>query len=519
MQSTLNQVIGELRSPDSSLHIQDAGGLTSLNYRELRRLILGNAEHFSSLRIGRGDRVIISLNTDVEHIVTFFALIAIGAIPISVKPARTSENHYAHALANLCDRFDVSYSYHTLPSLGGVQSISWNANARSDNPRIIAEVEPDDVVFVQFSSGSTTAPRPVPISHTNLLANLRTLTAADEREPTDTTCNFLPLSHDMGLVGGVLSNLIRQNSLVLMPTSYFLRRPLESLEAIYRLGVDIWAMPDFALRFCSRYLSASKSKRLPHNALARLRILYCGAEPIKIQTVGSFLESTAHLGMNPHALFFCYGLAEATLLVSGRHFSTLEESFDRSLPARSVARLGPPLGGVEIRIGAIGEDGQNYSPEEGEEGSVQLRGTNIFRGYWGDRPRAVDEWFDTGDIGYMRQGELHICGRTKEMLIVNGENIFPVDIESALSELDAVKDSLAMTDDDRLYVLVVPPTGTKIEAMEISTHLSQRFGVSPKAVIQATPNHIIRTTSGKPKRAQTLSELRRAGLLPDEDGR
>jgi acyl-CoA synthetase (AMP-forming)/AMP-acid ligase II len=118
----------------------------------------------------------------------------------------------------------------------------------------------------------------------------------------------------------------------------------------------------------------------------------------------------------------------------------------------------------------------------------------------------------------MRDGELYICGRTKDMLIVNGENIFPVDIESALSELDAVKDSLAMTDDDQLYVLVVPPTGAKIEAMEVSTLLARRFGLSPKAVIQATPNHIIRTTSGKPIRGMTLLELRRSGLLPVEDG-
>lgn len=513
---TLNQVVANLQASDTSIAFLEADKVASLDYAQLGRLIAGNAEHFSSLGLRRGESVAISLRTDVEHIVTFLALVALGAIPVSIKPARTTSDVYARDVAQLCHKFKIRYRYHTLPSLDGPAPVAWRPDLFS-NRAAVAEVEPQDIAFVQFSSGSTSSPKAIPISHQNLMANLSTILAVDGRSPDDTAFNFLPLSHDMGLIGGFLSNLVHQNSVLFTSTSQFLRRPVDTLEMASERHINGMAMPDFALRYLGRFLSGSPGE-LRQDILSNLRFIYCGAEPIRLQSVANFLQTAGPLGLDPHALFFCYGLAEATLLVTGRHFSTVEDSFDMSQPNRITARVGPPLGGVEVRICARDARGKDQVLEDGREGSVQLRGPSIFQGYWGEVPRPENDWFDTGDIGYMRDDELHICGRDKEMIIVNGENIFPVDIEGSLAGLPEVRESLVMLDEDQFYLLVAPANRGEFDRQRISSFICQHFGLSPKAVIEGTSNHIVRTTSGKPIRSETLAELRRRGLLPGGRG-
>jgi fatty-acyl-CoA synthase len=513
MQTTFTQVIAGLRSEDSSLSFLDAGKLTSLSYGELGRLVARNAEHFYEAGVRRGDGVAISMRTDVEHVVAFLALMALGAVPFSLKPPRAGSESHASDVARLCGRFRIHYCYHTLLAGDGPRPISWRADAAGAGPLAPAAVSPDDVAFVQFSSGSTSDPKAVPITHRNLMANLSAILAVDARRPDEAAFNFLPLCHDMGLVGGLLSNLVQQNPVIFTNTAQLLHRPAETLAVARDLDVHGMAMPDFALRYLGKVLP-TVGHRHGRDLLSKLRLLYCGAEPIRHQTVSTFLQAAEQLGLAPGALFFCYGLAEATLLATGRHFDTMESSFDLLPSGRAVARLGAPIGGIELRIRGRRGDGAPVTAD-GEEGAVELRGPSVFRGYWGETPREADGWFDTGDVGYLRNNELYISGREKEMMIVNGENIFPNDIESSLTAISGIRESLAMFEDERLYLLIVPAKRARVDTHTVSTFICRHFGVSPAGVAECAPGHIFRTSSGKPMRGETLKAARERMLLPD----
>jgi fatty-acyl-CoA synthase len=262
-------------------------------------------------------------------------------------------------------------------------------------------------------------------------------------------------------------------------------------------------------------LSFPHREELPPDLFSRLRLIYCGAEPIRRQTIDSFIRTAIPLGLDPQSLFFCYGLAEATLVVTGQHLDTMEESFDSRPASRPVARVGPALGDVEIRICELdGSDSDKLCPDK-REGAIYLRGSSIFRGYWKGEQFAENSWFRTGDIGYLRDGKLYVSGREKEMMIVNGENIFPNDIENALSSIPDIREALAMFEDEQLYLLIIPTPLSDVRIEAISSFICANFGISPRAVVQATPNQIVRTTSGKPMRYETLAAARKSGLLAE----
>jgi fatty-acyl-CoA synthase len=416
-------------------------------------------------------------------------------------------------LSRLCNDFGINYAYSTLP-IPGARRIAWDPEAVATNLKPIAEARPEALALVQFSSGSTSVPKPVPISHANLMANLEVILSVDYRAPLSSGFNFLPLSHDMGLIGGLLSNLVYQNALLVIAPGQFLRRPVDALVEMHARKVDVVAMPEFALRYLARYLAASRSLKLQKDLLSSLRTIYCGAEPIRYDSVSTFLHVTEFFGLDPRSLFFCYGLAEATLLVTGRRFNTLEDSFDMTFSGRTIAKVGPALGGAEIRICATDIYGKEKIDENGEEGAVHIRGPSLFQGYWGGSILSHDAWFDTGDIGFLREGELHISGRSKDMIIVNGENLFPTDIENAISDLSGLRESLVMVEEDRFYILAVPSPGAKFSRHAVSSLVCKRFGMVPRAIIVGSPIHIVRTSSGKPIRDATLTRLRQEGLLP-----
>lgn len=514
---TFNQVIAGLRSRDTSISLIQSDKIIEVDFAQLGELVEGNAEHFRSLGLRRGDTVAIALSTDVEHIVSFLALIALGALPVSIKPARIMSDFFVQEVERLCERFDVSYCYHTLPLQPRFQRIAWRANPTRGKRQgsAIVEAEPDDIVYVQFSSGSTQSPKPIPITHRNLMANLSTLLSTEGRNSDDTAFNFLPLSHDMGLIGGFLSSLVLQNSLLLTTPDQFLRRPIESFELAHSRNVGGMAMPDFALRYLSRMMSFTRRDTIDPGLFSQLRLIYCGAEPIRVQTIADFIQMATPMGLNPQSLFFCYGLAEATLIVSGQHFETLEKSFDRGPGSRPIAGVGPPLGDVEIRIAEADKtDSEALCPDE-REGAIYLRGSSIFRGYWKGDTIPESGWFRTGDIGYLRGGRLYVSGREKEMIIVNGENLFPNDIENALQAIPDIRECLAMFEDEQLYLLVIPAPSTDLRTEAISSFICANFGITPRAVIKSKANHIVRTTSGKPMRYETLAAARQSGLLSD----
>lgn len=505
---TFNQVLANLRSRKTFIRLLDSGQAIRLDLGDLGDLIAANARHFRAQGVNPGDSVAISLKTDVEHIVSFLALVALGAIPVSIKPAKAITPSYIEATSRLRSLYGINHCYHTLPRNSEIRSICWQAKPVNHNRSAIIETHPDDIAFVQFSSGSTGTPKPIPITHRNLMANILTILCVEARKPEETAFNFLPLSHDMGLIGGLLSNLVLQNSSLLTGPSHFLRHPIEVLKIGQQYSIGGFAAPDFSLRHLGRMLELTMTDDVPKNLFAGMRFIYCGAETIRLETIDRFIAAALPLELDPQSLFFCYGLAEATLLVTGGHFDSLQTSFDHRTNGQPLACVGRALGNLEIRIGEPEHDNRDVSHVDEREGPIHLRGPSVFPGYWKERPLPKNGWFRTGDIGRVRGGNLYISGREKELLIVNGENIFPNDIEHLIASSFDVRDCLAMFDDEQLYILIVPKRATPVRSQAISALICATFGISPTAILNASANDILRTTSGKPKRKETLMAAR-----------
>jgi len=483
---TLNELIARLDRTDAGIVTLDPAG--SLSWAEVAACARGNAARFAAMGVARGDRVVLAMDNDLEHAVAFLALVALGAVPVSVKPRRGPDAPYAEQLVGLVAKYRIARAYHTLPALG-VPTIAWDPDARGGD---VAAVAPDDVAFVQFSSGSLGAPKPVPIRHASLLHNIRAIARIDRRTPDSRGYCFLPLSHDMGLVG-VLSCLLHQSHACISSPKYFLRHPVGYLDKYGRC--DVVAMPDFALRYLARHL-VLRGRAYRKDLLAGLRTIYCGAEPIQHATIAALIDAGAPLGFDPRALVFCYGMAECTLIATAERFDSLDGSFAEAARGRKLASVGVPIDGIELALA--------------DDGAIRLRGPSVFAGYLDDAP-LVDGWHDSGDLGFVRDGALHISGRAKDMIIINGENIFPHDIEAFVARLDGISESVVLTEDDRFYLFVVP--GMAFDPAKVAAQVAVQFGAAPRAVATGSARDILRTTSGKPMRQAMLEELRRSSAF------
>ncbi|MCU0686123.1 MAG: AMP-binding protein [Polyangiaceae bacterium] len=504
------EIIARLDRPDAGVEFGPKGEVR-LPYAALAGLVRGNAAHFRALGVRRGDRVAIALESDPEHVVTLLALVAMGAVPVSVKPGRGPVDEYAAMLARLCARFHVRFAYRTLPPLEGVAAIGWDERARGSCAAAPAEAGHDDLAVVQFSSGSLGAPKAIPIRHGALLANLGAILEVDGRTPDARVHNFLPLSHDMGLIGGLFSNLVRQNPLRLTKPHSFLRDPLGPFLGE---GCTTIPMPNFALRYLARAIESRAAKGgLPDDLFRGLRSVYCGAEPIRREAVASLAAAGRAFGFDPRSLVLCYGLAEATLLVTARRFGSLDDSFCARGDARAVASVGAPVRGTEVRVGRHDPAAGFVPAAAGAEGGVFIRGPGVFRGYLDAPPVVHEGWFDTGDLGFEQGGELYVSGRAKDLIIVNGENLFPDDVEDVAVRQPGVRECLALADDDRFYVYLIAAPGARVDADGVAAAIGVSFGAVPARVVEGPPGTILRTTSGKPMRQAMLARLREERAL------
>jgi fatty-acyl-CoA synthase len=508
--ASLVDVVGRLDRADAGLTFGTKHEV-AISYADLGARARGNAEHFWSLGVRPGDRVAVSLENDLEHVVALLALVAMGAVPVSVKPRRGPVDEYAAALGRLCGRFDVRFAYHTLPPLEGVAAVGWAEGARSQSFAAFADAGPEDLAVVQFSSGSIGAPKAVPIRHGALSDNLGAILEVDGRARDSLGYSFLPLSHDMGLIGGLLSNLVLQNPLRLTKPQAFLHDPLRA----FLMGrCEVAPMPNFALRYLARAVEARAARAgLPADLFGGLRSVFCGAEPIRPEAVSALATAGAAHGFDPRCLVFCYGLAEATLIVTARRFGTLEDSFLARGDARVVAGVGTPVPGTEVRVGARDASGRPVEAAPGVEGVVFIRGPGVFRGYLDGEPVGPDGWFDTGDLGFERGGELYVSGRAKDLIIVNGENIFPDDVEGVAARQPGVRECLVMADDDRFYLYLVPESGASVDHAGVASAIAASFGAAPARVVAGPQGSILRTSSGKPMRQAMLARLRESQAL------
>ncbi|MBB4674183.1 fatty acyl-AMP ligase [Crossiella cryophila] len=371
----------------------------------------------------------------------------------------------------------------------------------------------DDPALLQLTSGSTAEPKAVVISHGNLIANIEAMTIAAELAPeTDVMVSWLPLFHDMGMVGFLTVPMTVGMELVKITPVEFLRSPLSWPELITTYRGTITAAPNFGYAVFARQLSKVDDES--RFDLSRLRIALSGAEPIDPAVTRGFTEQGARFGMPAECVLCAYGMAEATLAVSFAPLRTglvLDE-------VRGFPLLGPPLPGLEVRaIGAAGE----VLPEH-EIGELQVRGAAVTAGYLTvDGPLATQDeqgWLSTGDEGYLAGGQVVVCGRRKDVIILGGRNIYPTDVERAACAAPDVRpgNAVAVRWDgngrERLAVVVESRRAGEAEAVRlirknVAAEVVHALGVRPNAVVVLPPGELPKTPSGKLRRTEVRERL------------
>jgi fatty-acyl-CoA synthase len=403
------------------------------------------------------------------------------------------------------------------------------------SPYEIPRVSPEMMAVLQFTSGSTGDPRGVIVTHEMICANLDGAAQVAKLASDDRLMSWLPLYHDMGLIGVLCSSLIFGIDLVIGAPQDFLVRPREWLEAISTYKATISPAPNSAYALATKILEKSASSF----DLSSWRIALNGAEPVDPDTFEAFIESGRQAGLSPGAAFCAYGLAEATIAGTfpepGSGMSVDTVLADRletdgiaqpavgEEPRRRLAKLGRPVPSVELRV--VDEKGQEV-PER-VVGEVELKGPAVTRGYYND-PQATAEafdgpWFRTGDYGYIAEGELVICGRKKDVIIVAGRNIYPQDIERLVDKVPGVRPGNTVAfpvqgAKGRESFAVVAETKQPADASRIAADASKSvrefFGMAPADVLLVPSGTIPKTSSGKLQRSLTRS-LYLEGKLPE----
>lgn len=383
------------------------------------------------------------------------------------------------------------------------------------------EVPVDATAIVQFTSGSTAAPKGVVLSHANVWHCARSITAAIRLGPGDVHGSWLPLFHDMGLFGA-LTGLFRGIPLHLWSPAGFVRRPGRWLEAFAQVGGTISTMPNFGY---DALLDAVPAERAAALDLSAWRVAFNGAEAVQPTSVAAFLERFAPAGFRPGSMVPAFGMAEVTLVAtlppSGR--APVVEWVDRDAlatvgraepvgpdapGARGLVGLGRAVPDMAVRIGT-GEP-------DGVVGEIQLRGAMATTGYLGGEPLFTsDGWLHSGDLGYLRGGELFFTGRLKEMITVAGRNVYPLDIEDAARDVVGVHKgrcvALAMTDPERVVLVAETtasdPDGRAALITRLRAAVAARADLPGVTVHLVSPRTIPRTSSGKLRRLDMAARL------------
>jgi fatty-acyl-CoA synthase len=416
--------------------------------------------------------------------------------------------------------------------------ISYLMLAALDHPAIPplaapVPVDEDDTALLQLTSGSSAEPKAVRITHSNLYANMTAMAHAADLDPVnDVMVSWLPLFHDMGMVGFLTVPMALGLELVKVTPADFMSRPLLWAELISRHRGTITAAPNFGYALLARRLANTDE----HFDLSSLRFALNGAEPIEPAAVRAFIAAGARFGLPETCMVCAYGMAESTVGVSfaprgiGMQVDTVDaeslETRRRATPAeesaagvRTFPRLGPPLSGIEVRV--VDDDGHPLG--EREVGRIQLRGESVTREYLttaGPLPTEdSDGWLDTGDEGYLVEGEVVVCGRRKDVIIMGGRNIYPIDIERAAGQVEGVRpgnvaavrlDAGARRESFAVAVESAragDPEAERVLRKEIAARVVDAVSFRPGAVVVLPPGALPKTPSGKLRRAAVRDRI------------
>lgn len=534
----------------------DEGDGEIVTYRDLARGAERIAAGLHERGIKPDEAVALMLPTSKDYFLTFFGVLLAGAVPTALypplRPALVEDhlNRCAGIVANAQAAMLITtpeiepfarrlrLQVPTLREVTNAADLARSTPARTEAPFVGVTRGSRETAFLQYTSGSTGNPKGVVLTHANLLANVRAMGDAVRASSADVFVSWLPLYHDMGLIGAWLGSLYYASPLVVMPPMSFIARPERWLRAIHRYRGTLSAAPNFAFDLCLRRIDAREIAALD---LSSWRAAFNGAEPVSPDTVERFIERFAPAGFRREAMMPVYGLAENSVglafppLGRGPVVDTIDrETLMRSggaVPAETgdpralrLVACGQPIPGHQIRV--VGPDGREL-PER-REGRIQFRGPSATSGYF-RRPKETKnlfrgEWLETGDLGYLAQGDLYITGRTKDMIIRAGRNIYPVEIEEAVGAVAGVRAGAvavfgvpdAATGTERLVVMAETRSREpQFPAMRaaIDSIVTDLTGSPPDEVVLVPPSTVLKTSSGKIRRAatRTLYESGAAG--------
>ncbi|MFJ3463657.1 non-ribosomal peptide synthase/polyketide synthase [Achromobacter spanius] len=498
-----------------------------------------------------GDRVVLLFPSGPEYAYAFFACLYAGMIAVPAYPPESARPQHLQRLARVIQDAQPRCILTLAPLRDSLAPFASRLSG-PDGPRIVAvdeigdasaevtlpAVAADAVAFLQYTSGSTSQPKGVRVTHGNLLANEQAIQRGFGIGPDDIIASWLPLYHDMGLIGGLLQPIYAGVPVVLMAPRYFLERPVRWLEAISRYRATVSGGPDFAYRLCTERVAQGALERLD---LSCWRVAFCGSEPIRPQTLGDFAERFGHAGLSASALYPCYGLAEATLFVTGAQrghgFHQLrvdaqalaDNRIELSGDGPGLVDCGQAADGHALRIAR--EDGEPL--RAGTVGEIWATGPSIADGYWrneSETERAFVQrdglrWLRTGDLGFVREGRLYVTGRSKDMIILRGQNLYPQDIEQHVeASVELVRKgrvaAFAVAGAREEGVGIALEVGRSVQKMVDPEKLAQAIGAAVAEVCQQTPEMVLllqpgalpKTSSGKLQRRACHAQWR-AGEL------
>ena len=546
------------RHPDRPhIHFYDDSDTEDiLTYQELLEGAQQIAAGLQQLGGNAREAVLIMLPTGREYFFSFFGILLAGGIPVPVYPPghikQIEEHLRRHAsiadncLAGIMITMDETVRFaqlmksqvKSLRHVVTVTDLGNQAHKAAAGAFMKPALTSDDIAFLQYTSGSTGIPKGVVLTHANLLANVRSMGAANKVDSQDVFVSWLPLYHDMGLIGAWLGSLHFACPLVLMSPLTFLARPVRWLRAIHRYGGTLSAAPNFAYELCARRLD---DKDMQGIDLSSWRIAFNGAEAISPQTLEQFTAKFAAWGLKRQTMTPVYGLAESSVglafppLGRGPVIDRIDRKIfmesTRAVPVTddrtdslAFVNCGRPLPEHEIRVV---DDADREMPDR-QEGNIQFRGPSATSGYFRNPQKTAElfhgSWLNSGDRGYIADGDLYITGRIKDIVIRAGRNIYPEAIEEAIGKIEGVRPgnvavfgtSDPATATEKMVVLAESRKRDDAAREEIRKRINQAVnelaGLPPDDVVIARPNTVLKTSSGKIRRA-ACRELYERGMV------
>jgi fatty-acyl-CoA synthase len=525
------------RYPDTLSHFPTEGvSLSRAEWAELAGRCGGGLLRHG---IRRGELVGILLPTAPAFVQVFFGVLRAGGVPV-VLPSPAAFGYFQAYLARL-RHILTDAEIRTVVShprflrvvgqrCGAVRFLTPDDLLREEKRPAAVPLRGTDLAFVQYTSGSTAVPKGIALTHENVLASIAAIAHGMQASPDDVCCQWLPLSHDMGLIS-LLTAMATGATQHLWPPAAFIQDPACWLSEFARRGGTVYVGPDFSYDYM---LASVSEERLAQLDLARWRIAFNGAEPIDPRGVERFIRYFGRAGFRPQTMFPVYGLAEATLAVTFPDLGSVPtiQWVDRAelagrrravtVPsghplARGLVAVGRPVRGHRIRI--VGDEGRVL--REREVGEIQVQGPSVMMGYY-RRPEETRRvlaggWLRTGDLGYVSDGLLFIAGRTKELIIVRGVNVYPEDVEMLVQETGGIYQERCVafgldgSSGERMGVAIETDLADARArarlAASVWTRVSSHLGIQDLDVYLLKPRSLPRTSSGKYQRLLTRTHL------------